>query len=147
MNKINQLDKKFNDLINRSPSWKIYLVSVPIVAIFIYIMFRIVTYWGLSTAEYEKFTPFITLKISFMLSLVMSVMITLMFRMSKESEKFWDGAKELEKLIDEADTRDKLQELYQSKFMEVHKLSSASVQYSEVKRLKSLMEMKYKLIK
>ena len=147
MNTIDKLNNKLNDAINRSSNWKIYFVTLLIVTVIFYIMFRIVTHWGLSTPEYEKITPLITLKISFITSAIMSIMITLMFSMSKQSDKFWGGVKELEKLIDEKNTRDELEELYQTKFKELHKLCAGPPHFTEMKRLKSIMEMKYKLIK
>lgn len=146
MNTITKLNTKLNDAINRSSSWKIFFVTIPIVTIFIFVVFSILFYTG-TPSEIEKFTPNVILKIIFIMSILFSIMITLLFSMSKQSDKFWENAKELENLIDEKNTRDELEDLYQTKFKEVQKLSAGPPHYSEVKRLHSIMKMKYKLIK
>lgn len=150
MNTITKLNTKLNDAINRSSSWKIFFVTLPIVTIFIFVTFSILYSIG-TPSEIEKITPIVNLKISFivsiLLSILFSIMITLLISMSKQSDKFWKSAKELENLIDEKNTRDELEDLYQTKFKEVQKLSAGPPHYSEVKRLYSIMKMKYKLIK
>jgi hypothetical protein len=146
MSNIEDLNKKFNDLVNRIPFWKIYLVSVPIMTIFIFIMFAVFFPLILTSGDLSKVNFLIELKISFSLSLIMSLMSTLMINMSKQSDKFWKSSEELSKMIDDANTKDELREIYSTKYMEVNKLASGSPHYSEMKRLYSIIETKFKYV-
>lgn len=89
----------------------------------------------------------ILFKMSLILSVVFSAMITLMLSMSKQSDKFWKSAHDLEKLIDETNTKEGLEKLYENEFKETNKLSMGGAHYTEMKRLDSVIKTKYKYIK
>ena len=151
MGKISKFNKWLNDSINRSSNWKIYFVSLPILTIFLYVLWYLMFKYASinpNDPNVQKLMSFnILIKMSLILSVVFSGMITLMFSMSKQSDKFWESAHNLEKLIDETDTKEGLEKLYENEFKETNKLSSGGVHYSEMKRLYSVIKTKYKYIK
>ena len=151
MNKISKINKWLNDSINRSSNWKIFFVSLPILTIFLYVLWYLMFRYA-SINPYDpnvqRIMSFnILLKMSLMLSVVFSAMITLMFSMSKQSDKFWGSVHNLEKLIDETNTKEGLEKLYENDFKETNKLSMGGAHYTEMKRLDSVIKTKYKYIK
>lgn len=65
----------------------------------------------------------------------------------RESDKFYKELQNIEKEIDENNTKDELQKLYKERLLPLYKKSYSTGQMSEIVRLKSVMEMKYKLLK
>jgi hypothetical protein len=79
--------------------------------------------------------------------ILFGLMFMLMFSMSRKSQIFWDYAKVVEKLIENAETKEALQSLFDNEFQDLRKKCQGGPQIPELNRLYSIIKTKYKYIK
>jgi len=78
---------------------------------------------------------------------VFASMVLCTVNLGRLSASFWEDARELDKLINEADDKETLQKLYKEKFEELKKKSFGGIHRGELLRLHATMTTKYKYVK
>lgn len=144
---LKELNNKIDDAINKASFLKIYLISFLILSVFIFLMFAILFPFLLTPEDNKKIDFLVQIKISVILSAILSTLITLVLQMVKMSDKFWENAKELSKMVDDAESKVELDDIYKNKFQQTNKLSSGSPHYIEMRRIYAIMKTKYKYVK
>ncbi len=126
--------------------WKVYIVSWFITALFTIICFTALR--PAMTVEGDKFFSFyVILKIGALSGLLFGLMMTLMISMTRSSNKFWEYSEEVSKLIDEAETKEALNGIYNNEFKNLKDLMGGRPHLEEVKKLRAIMETKMKYVK
>lgn len=144
---LKELNNKIDGAINKASFLKIYLITFLILSVFIFLLFAILFPFLLTLEDIKKIDFLVQIKISVILSAILSTMITLVLQMSKMSDKFWENAKELSKMVDDAESKVELDDIYKNKFQQTNKLSSGRPHYTEMERIYAIMKTKYKYVK
>ena len=144
---LKELNNKIDSAITKASFLKIYLVTFPILSVLIFLMLTILFHFLLTPEDNKKIDFLVQIKISVILSAILSTMITLVLQMAKMSEKFWENAKELSKMVDGAESKVELDDIYKNKFQQTNKLSSGRPHYIEMERIYAIMKTKYKYVK
>ena len=144
---LKELNNKIDGAINKASFLKIYLISFLILSVFIFLMIAILFPFLLTPEDNKKIDFLVQIKISVILSAILSTLITLVLQMVKMSDKFWENAKELSKMVDDAESKVELDDIYKNKFQQTNKLSSGHPHYVEMERIYAIMKTKYKYVK
>jgi len=136
--------KTVNNFLDKASLFKVWLVVYPISILFISSLV-----YGLDYLSGEStFTnDFKYLKFGALMGMVFSWMFVLMLSMSRKSTIFWDYTKYFEELVDKADTKEELKRIWYNEYNELVTKCQGGAQIGEVKRLKAIIETKYKYIK
>ena len=135
--------KKINDFIDSARLWKVYLVFVLIMSIFIYLILTILS-WVIVIDP--NLTTLIMVKLSLGLGFVFSMLITLMTYSGRKSKEFWDKAIFVEEMIENSNTKTSLDILFDVDFQKLRELSQGTPHYNELHRLYAIIKTKYKYI-
>lgn len=141
---INNMNK-INQFFDKAPLWQIYIfgwfASGTIVAAMFYFLQMI------DAASPELvITGDKCIKIGATSGLLFGLMFMLMNSIMRKSQAFWDYTKEVEKLIDEAQTKDQLQSILENEFQELRSKCQGGPQIPELNRLFTIMKTKAKYI-
>ena len=71
----------------------------------------------------------------------------LMVSMMRKSTKFWNYAKEVEELIDKAETKDELSSIWKGEFQSLREQAQGGPHLSELTRQYTIMQTKYQYLK
>ena len=115
---IKELNNKIDSAITKASFLKIYLVTFPILNVLIFLMLTILFHFLLTSEDKKIFDFLVQIKISVILSAILSTMITLVLQMAKMSDKFWENVKELSKMVDGAESKVELDDIYKNKFQQ-----------------------------
>lgn len=130
--------KKINKFFDVAPLWQVYLIMT--------VIFTVVFYFVFNSIFIVKVKPIVVVNISILTSLFISSMYLLLVFTTRKSEEFLKKVKEIENNIDECNTKDELQNLYKTEVRPLYDKIWTIGQSSELKRVISVMEMKYKLL-
>lgn len=138
--------KALNNFLNKAHLFKIYLLGVAFTGTFIFILFQ---FAGPALSEQGKLllASNNNIKFSLILGLILGLMFMLMISMSRKSSKYWEYAEVVEKLIEDATTKQELKNIYANEFKELRHLAQGSLHYQESKRIYAILETKHKYIK
>lgn len=136
--------KTLNNFFEKAHLFKVWLITYPVLILFISGLV-----YGLDYLSGENtFTGnFMYLKFGALMGMVLSWMVILMISMTRKSTIFWDYAKYFEELVDKADTKEELKRIWYNEYNELVTKCQGGSQIGEVKRLKAIIETKYKYIK
>jgi len=87
------------------------------------------------------------LRLSFFISMLLGMIISMFTSISRTSHLFWDEAETLERKIDSAEDKDVLLQIYDEDFEKLKKLSCGVIHNDELKRLYTIIKTKYKYLK
>ena len=141
--------KKIEDFANRTSMWKMFFILIPFYFVVFYFGFYAIFYFCSENPNIvisQGLLGGFLIALSLFLSVLMSFMTSSAFDASNKSDKFWNSAKEFEKLIFDASSKKDLEKLFENNFEELKKLSQGSFHNTELHRLKSMMDIKYNLI-
>lgn len=85
-------------------------------------------------------------KLGVMLGIPFGAMIVLMVSMIRKSQVFWEYAEVVEKLIDEADTKEKVRFVFNNEFQSLRQKCQGGPQITELNRLYTIMQTKIKYV-
>lgn len=132
--------KTLNNFFEKTHLFKVWLITYLVLILFIS---GLVYLSGEST-----FTGnFMYLKFGAFMGMVLSWMVILMISMSRKSIIFWDYAKYFEELVNKTNTKEGLEKIWYNEYNELVNKCQGGPQIGEVKRLKAIIETKYKYIK
>lgn len=110
-----------------------------------------IIWFGLSQAMGEPedvFTnPVTSLKFASLMAIPFTLMTMLMVSMSNKSEKFWDYSKEVQALIDKAETKEELGSIYKNEFQTLRDLAQGGPHGTELTKQYTILQTKYKYVK
>lgn len=135
--------KSINNFFDKAPLWKIYIFGWALTGLFTFAMFEWVTILISGTV----LPTIVNLKIGATTGILFGLMFMLMISMTRKSSKFWDYSKEVESLIDKAETKDDLDLIFNNEFRSLRELSQGGPHYVELKRQYAIIQTKYKYVK
>jgi hypothetical protein len=129
--------KKTIDLFfDEAPYWQVFLVLSILLSLFIFSFISIFSF-----KEMVSFS--LLFKLTIGLGMLFGFMGTLMTRTSRKSAIFWVKSKDLSCKINIAETKKEIEKLYYHDLNELKKISFGGSHYEEVRRLSTIMEVKY----
>ena len=133
--------KKLYNFLETEPLFSIFLFVFLIFAVFVsllaYFLFHQLT---------KTYNPLISVEGGFGLGLIFATCLTFIFSEMRKSAKFWSYAKEVELLIDKAETKSRLDSIRKWEFEELIELAQGGPHIVELGRLLAIMETKYKFV-
>ena len=137
--------KKLERFLDKAPTWQIYIFGWIFTGTFIGLLF-----YGFSFIDETRPDIEITAKKCVLLGVtagaIFGLMFMLMISMMRKSQIFWNYSKEVEKLIVEAATKEKLEAIFENEFQELRKKCQGGPQIPELNRLHTIMKTKYKYV-
>jgi hypothetical protein len=137
---------KINQFFDKSPLWQIYIFGWFFTGAFVAALF-----YGLQLIDPPNSKMLITgincIKMGALTGILFGLMIMLMVSMMRKSQIFWDYAKEIEGLIEKAETKDELGSIWKGEFQDLRKLAQGGPHLSELTRQYTIMQTKYKYVK
>jgi hypothetical protein len=110
-----------------------------------------IIWFGLSQAmggPEDVFTnPVTSLKFASLMAIPFTAMALLMTSMSNKSQKFWDYSKEVQALIDKAETQEELGSIYKNEFQTLKDLAQGGPHGTELTKQYTILQTKYKYVK
>ena len=132
--------KRINNFLTNAHLFKVFLYGYLFCGGFIFILF-----YFFSDAELNL-NIIRSLFIASIVGLLFGVIFMLMVSTTRKSQKFWDYAKEVDKLVDEADTKDIIYSIYKGEFQELIGMSMGHGHQIELKRIYAIMQTKVKYL-
>ena len=137
--------KKFNDFMFNAPIWKVAIISFVFGFCFINSLFLGLEYLSGSNVDMPLIKR--TVLVPSLLGLAMAGIILTFTKMANESEQFWTKAKEVEKLIDDAETKQEISDIVYGELTELHKMRMGRPHVHEVNKLITVANTKIKYLK
>ncbi len=134
--------KTINTFFDKAPLWQVFIFGWLFTGGFTFLLFQFFPDGGLLLRK-----GIVNLKIGGLMGIPFGLMVALMTSMSRKSQKFWDYAKVVEALIDEAETKEELGSIYKGEFQSLIELAQGGPHQSELKRQYAIMQTKYKYAK
>jgi len=135
--------KSINNFFDKAPLWKIYIFGWALTGLFTFSMFEWVTFLVRGTV----LPTIVNLKIGATTGILFGLMFMLMISITRKSNKFWNYSKEVESLIDKAETKEELGSIYKDEFQSLIELAQGGPHQYELKRQYAIMQTKYKYAK
>jgi hypothetical protein len=133
--------KKLNNFLDKAPLWQVFIFGWLFTGAFTFLFFFL-----FSTIE-AQLNLAKSAGIGSMMGLPFGLMVMLMTSMTRKSTKFWDFAKEVETLIEAAETKESLQSIFDNEFQDLQKLQMGHPHGSKLKELYAILKTKYKYAK
>lgn len=150
MKKFKELSDRFDKRIKELDWFTFFVFSVPFWFVICFIvnkfMFESMATNVNDPKFYTIFNTNLYIKLSFTFSVIISLMGLLMRYQMRKAEKFWEAAKKLDEDLISAVTKQDVIDLH-PRYNELRTLAQAPPHYTEVIRLKGMIEMKQSLIK
>ncbi len=134
--------KKLENFLDKAPLWQVFIFGWMFTGIFTFLLFQFFP----DGTELPR-NWFVNFKIGFFMGIPFGLMVMLASSMSRKSNKFWDYAKEVEALIDAAETKDELFSIYKEEFQSLIELAQGGPHQYELKRQYAIIQTKYKYAK
>ncbi len=134
--------KKLNNFLDKAPLWQIYIFGWAFIGTFTFLLFQFFP----DGTELPR-NWFVNLKIGFFMGIPFGLILVLMTSMADESQKFWNYSKEVETLIEAAETKESLQSIFDNEFQDLQKLQMGHPHGSKLKELYAILKTKYKYAK
>jgi hypothetical protein len=129
--------KKLNKFLEVAPIWKISIFGWAFTSLFTSFLFFVI----------GKFPLIVSLKIGAVTGFPFGLLFLLTISIIRKSSKFWDAAKEVENLIELAETRDELISILDIDMPKLREKSQSSEHHHELGRLFTIMKTKLKYVK
>ncbi len=137
--------KKISTFLNKAPLWQIYFSLWFVIGSFVASLF-----YGFQLIDPPSFENHISgincIKMGVISGLLFGLMFMHMVSMMRKSIIFWDYAKEVETLIEQAETKDALENIFNGEFQNLRKKCQGGPQISELNRLYTIIKTKHKYI-
>lgn len=133
--------KKINKFLDEANILKVWLISYPIVALFVSVlMYGLDTFIGdHSFGKYINYFYFGAL-----MSLPFTTLFTLSISMSRKASVFWNYAKQLEEIVNNVKTKAELEHIWYNEYNELIDKCQGGVQIGEVARIRAIIETRLK---
>jgi hypothetical protein len=135
--------KSINNFFDKAPLWKIYIFGWAFTSLFTFVMFE----WFTILIGGTVLPTIVNFKIGATTGILFGLMVMLMVSMMRKSTKFWNYAKEVEELIDKAETKDELGSIWKGEFQSLREQAQGGPHLSELTRQYTIMQTKYQYLK
>jgi len=132
--------KRINNFLTNAHLFKIFLCGYLFCGGFIFMLFYFFSDTKLNLDFSRSFF------IASITALPFGLMFMLMMSMTRKSQKFWNYAKEVDKLVDEADTERMVYNIYNGPFQKLIDLAMGRAHQTELKRIYAIMQTKVKYL-
>jgi hypothetical protein len=136
------MKKKINNFLDTANLFKIFVFGY-----FVSSIVTIVTYYLLSHLVGPKMTLQLCGKIGAIFGILLGLIFALGIGAMRKSDKFWSYAKIVDRLIDNAESKSKLDSIHKWEFETLRKMAQGGPHVQELKRLRTIMETKYRYVK
>lgn len=133
------MKQKFNYFFNEAPYWQVAL------GIFIFTELLYFIFYPLVSSETFNFHHLLI--VSTPMCILMTLITMLGISAGRGNSKFWAEADRLEKLVNSTENRDELERILNEDFENFYYLSSHPMHYTEVEKIKAIIDTKLKYIK
>lgn len=130
--------KKFNNFLEKAPLWKVFVFS------FILWLIVFMSVFTLITDRSHLMTMFY---IAITTSTIASMLFSSMISQAKKSDVFWKYAEEVEKLIENAETKESINSILNKEWLTLLNLPMGGAHYHEIHRLRAIISTKSKYVK
>jgi hypothetical protein len=138
--------KHLNNFLEKAPLWQVYIAGWFLTGSFIAAMFYGFEYIGATRPEWN-ISGINCIKMGMMSGLPFGLMFTLSVSIMRKSQIFWDYAKVVENLIENANTKDEIESIFKMEFQNLRIKCLGGPQIPELNRLYTIMKTKCKYIK
>ena len=137
--------KKISTFLDKAPLWQIYIFGWFFAGTFtasIFYGFQLIDPPSLE----NQISAINCIKLGAISGLLFGWIFTLSVSMMRKSIIFWDYAKEVETLIEQAETKDALQNIFNNGFQNLRQKCQGGPQTPELNRLYTIIKTKHKYI-
>lgn len=141
--------ERLNKFLDETSLWLIFPIFWVLTGFFAWITFFTLEYLILDSYHLKG----VHVMFSLLIGLVFGLFFTIGLFAMRTSKKFWDYAKEVEKLIYEKNTLDELNLIYENEWEKLRKMyiggyigGANSPQRHELIRLRAMIEIKYEML-
>ena len=134
--------KTLNNFLDKAPFWQIYIFGW----LFSGTIMTSLTLLFPTTPELN-FDWDKCLKIGALSGLLFGLMTVLLVSMIRKSSKFWEYAKVVEKAIEDANTKESLEAIYETEFQTLKEMTQGGPHQQELNKLYHIMKTKHKYMK
>ncbi len=135
--------KKITNFINTASFWKIFIAGFILTTTFVFLLSQLLDY--LVGCKLMSFSQ--VMRFSIFLGIIFGLMIALINTELRESDNFWAAASTLELKVKNTEDRNILNTLYDVDYIELIELARCVPHYSEVKRIRAIIETKLLYVK
>lgn len=134
--------KKISNFLDSAHIFKVFLASFLTMLTIAFILFY---FFFPNNLKYE-INILVCLAVSAVFGILFAGLFTSMISTSRKSDEFWKYSHQVNKLIEDANTKDELQNIFDNEFQKLVDLSLGHVHNSKLKELKAIINTKYKYI-
>jgi hypothetical protein len=138
--------KHLNNFYEKAPLWQVCIVGWFLSGSLIAAMFYGLQFIDSPNSE-KVFSGINCINIGAMSGVLFGLVFMFTVSMMRKSQIFWDYAKAVEVLIEDANTKDELESIFKMEFQNLRKKCQGGPQIPELNRLHTIMKTKYKYIK
>lgn len=128
--------KLFEKILFKYPLWLSFIISF---IIFLFLGFVVFSFFPPMTSKN-------ILVISSVMSAMFSLLIVLLVFLNRKSDEFWEEAKIVQTLIDEAKTKDEIRSIYNNQFKDLRKKQMGQPHHIILTRMIAIMETKIQFL-
>lgn len=137
--------EKLENFIAKARLFKIFLAMFLLTSTLVASVFWLIFVTGLTRPDLS-FTGIACIQIGIFFGLIFGVLSVFLVGQMRESQRFWNYAKEVEEIIDNAKSRDDLESIVECEFDTLVDLSLGGPHNHELLRLKTIIRTKYKYL-
>jgi hypothetical protein len=131
---------RINNFLTNAHLFKVFLYGYLFCGGFVFILFY---FFADSELNLKFIRSFFIASIA---GLPFGVMLMLMVSTTRKSQKFWDYAKEVDILVDEADTKEVIDSIHETSFQKLIGMSMGHEHQTELNRIYTIMQTKVKYL-
>ena len=137
--------RRKDNFLENAPLWKIYLAGWFVTGFMTFIVWGGLSKIGTDDSLIYTFPRLFCFGAIF--GIPFGLLFTLMISMGRKSTKFWEHAEYVEKLVDEANSKIRLDDIFKCEFEGLKDLSQGGPHSQELNRIYTIMKTKYKFLK
>jgi len=131
---------RINNFLTNAHLFKVFLYGYLFCGGFVFIVFSLFSDAELNLNFIRSFF------IASIAGLPFGVMLMLMVSTTRKSQNFWDYAKEVDILVDEADTKEVIDSIHETSFQKLIGMSMGNEHQTELNRIYTIMQTKVKYL-
>ena len=133
--------KQINDFFAKKPLWQVFIVLNIVLFLICFLGFNYIVNQAPLVFELKQI-----LKVSLTFSLFFSLFCLSIIYLGRCSVKFWEYSEEVNKLINDAATKEELNKITDNEFQKLIKMSVGGPHQTELIRLYTIINTKYKYL-
>lgn len=132
--------KALNNFLEKANLFKVFLFGYIFTGGFVFLLFYLFSTIE-ANIDFQK-----SLGIGALCGFPFGLMFLLMISMMRKSQKFWDYAKEVESIIEKAETKSELESIYMNEFQTLRNLAQGMPHAQELTKQYTVLQTKHKYV-